>query len=112
MAQYAIAFDVDTKAMRLDKKTDSDITNLYQKEIPAALESCGFPVHIQGSVYRTDTESNQLSILVALQSKLRTKAPTFCKYVKVAHIFRVEEQSEITGLISTAPQSDTPDLAQ
>ncbi len=112
MAQYAIAFDMDTTRMKADGMTRVDITNLYQKEIRAALESCGFPVHIQGSVYRTNTESNQLSILIALQSGLRTKAPTFCKYVKVAHIFRIEEQSEITGLISTAPQSDTTDLAQ
>ena len=107
MAQYAIAFDIDTRRMKDDGKTDSDITTLYQKELPDALEECGFTVHIQGSVYRTNIESNQLSILVALQSRLRTKAPNFCKYVKVAHIFRIEEQSEITELISTEPNAPT-----
>jgi virulence-associated protein VapD len=101
MAQYAIAFDLDTRRMTADGLTKSDVTNVYQAEIPDALRAAGFPAHIQGSVYRTDAEQSQLRILVDLQRILHTHAPRFCTYVKTIHIFRVEEISEITDLLST-----------
>lgn len=51
MAQYAIAFDLNTKAMKAAGLKDADITRVYQTEIPEALASCGFTVHPQGSLY-------------------------------------------------------------
>ncbi len=39
MAQYAIAFDLDTKQMTGDGLVAADRTNIYQTEIPSALNS-------------------------------------------------------------------------
>ena len=100
MAQFAIAFDLDTVSMRRNGLTDTDITNVYQKEIPAALGMCGFSVHIQGSVYHTeDINSNPLTSLVRLQTTLRQFAPNFCRYVRNVHVFQMEMWSDVTELI-------------
>ncbi len=112
MAQYAIAFDLDTVRMRDGGITDSERTQIYQTEIPNALALCGFTVHIQGSVYRTDSEHEPMHVLIELQNNLRRLAPRFCVYLKRLHIFRVEAISEITDFISTAPNGDdAPPLA-
>lgn len=54
MAQYAIAFDLSTKQMKLDGLSQSDVTSVYQNEIPKALYAVGFQVHPQGSLYHTN----------------------------------------------------------
>jgi virulence-associated protein VapD len=56
MAQYAIAFDLDTAQMTQDGLKPADKTGIYQTEIPEALEQCGFTAHLQGSLYATDAD--------------------------------------------------------
>lgn len=103
MAKYAIAFDLNTKAMKADGLTASDRTKIYQTEIPRALDACGFTVHPQGSVYHTDAEQDQIRCLMNLQTTLKSAAPGFCKYVRRANVFRMEDWSDITDLVSTSP---------
>lgn len=100
MAQYAIAFDLSTKTMRADGMTKSEITSVYNTEIPQALASCGFTVHAQGSLYHTEADQNPITAIMQLQSTLTGKAPKFCKYVKRVHVFRMEEWSDVTALIA------------
>lgn len=40
MAQYAIAFDLETNAMKQDGLSESDRTKIYQTETPKALSDC------------------------------------------------------------------------
>jgi multidrug efflux pump subunit AcrB len=40
MAQYAIAFDLDSAGMKEAGLTPADITRVYQREIPDALNQC------------------------------------------------------------------------
>jgi virulence-associated protein VapD len=108
MAQYAIAFDLDTKAMKTDGKNNSEITLVYQREIPTALAECGFVVHPQGSLYHTKNEQDPIKALLVLQGTLKGKAPTFCKYVRRIHVFRMEEWSDITPLIADRPSAGPP----
>lgn len=108
MAQYAIAFDVDTKRMKVDGLTQSQVTNLYQTEIPNALGLCGFTAHPQGSLYHTESDKDPITALMQLQSVLKTKAPSFCKYVNRVHVFRMEEWSDVTPLLSSKPSAGTP----
>lgn len=108
MAHYAIAFDLDTNAMKADGLTKSDSTRIYQTEIPRALASCGFSVHAQGSLYHTEAEQNPINAIMQLQSALTGKAPNFCRYVSRAHVFRMEEWSDVTNLISQKPAAQTP----
>src|SRR6185436_1364729 len=100
MAQYAIAFDLDTAGMKNAGLNASDITTVYQTEIPHALASCGFTAHPQGSLYHTVSEANPISALMKLQGALKSLAPTFCQYVRRVHVFRMEVWSDVTPLIS------------
>jgi virulence-associated protein VapD len=63
MAQYAIAFDLDTTAMRTAGFTQAQIVGVYQREIPDALTGCGFSVHPQGSIYHTARRLDVLEFL-------------------------------------------------
>jgi len=108
MAQYAIAFDLDTSAMRSGGLNQSQITNVYQTEIPNALASCGFTAHPQGSLYHTESEKDPIFALMQIQSALKNNAPSFCKYVRRVHVFRMEEWSDVTPLIAEHPSAGTP----
>jgi virulence-associated protein VapD len=109
MAHYAIAFDLDTKAMKAAGLSNSDRTRVYQSEIPQALASCGFTAHPQGSLYHTEAEQNPITAIMQLQSSLMNKAPQFCQFVKRVHVFRMEEWSDVTTLIANKPAASTPD---
>lgn len=108
MAQYAIAFDLDTSAAKQDGLDNSDITKIYQNEIPKALDLCGFSAHPQGSLYHTISEQDPIKAIMKLQSTLKAKAPSFCKYMKRVHVFRMEEWSDVTELISGKASAGTP----
>lgn len=108
MAQYAIAFDLDTKQMTHDGLTKSEKTSIYQKEIVEALASCGFTAHPQGSLYHTESDQDPIGAIMTLQSTLKTKAPSFCKYVTRVHVFRMEEWSDVTMLIADKPAAPSP----
>jgi len=108
MAQYAIAFDMDTSSMENDGFSKSQITTVYQKEIPQALSTCGFTAHPQGSLYHTETDKDPIAALLQIQTTLKTNAPNFCKYVKRVHIFRMEEWSDVTPLLSNHKAAEQP----
>ena len=112
MAQYAIAFDLNTKAMRAAGLTDANITRVYQREIPDALSSCGFTAHPQGSLYHTESEQNPINAIMKLQSTLKNDAPTFCQYVNRVHVFRMEEWSDVTDMVSDKPAAGTPEAEE
>jgi len=107
MAQYAIAFDMDTITMKNDGLTQSAKTSIYQREIPEALASCGFTAHPQGSLYHTEADQNPINAIMKLQETMKTKAPLFCKYVKRVHVFRLDEWSDVTELIGNKPSNNT-----
>lgn len=100
MARYAIAFDMDTKSMENDGVTASQRTGIYQKEIISALAECGFTAHAQGSLYHTEADTDGIASIMKLQDTLKTKAPNFCRYAKRIHVFRMEEWSDVTELIT------------
>ncbi len=108
MAQYAIAFDLDTRGMRTAGFNDSQISSVYNTEIPNALRQAGFTVHPQGSLYHTEAEQNPITAIMQLQNALRTNAPQFCAHVRRVHVFRMEEWSDVTPLIANRPAAPTP----
>lgn len=112
MAQYAIAFDLDTKAMAANGVTPAERTKIYQTEIPDALAACGFTAHPQGSLYHTEAAQDPISAIMRLQSSLRDGAPNFCKYVRRVHVFRMEEWSDVTPLIAGKPAAPAPDAEE
>jgi virulence-associated protein VapD len=108
MAQYAIAFDLDTTAMKDDGITDSQRAMIYQVEIPKALALCGFTGHPQGSLYHTESEQDPITAVMTLLSKMQANATNFCKYVRRAHVFRMEEWSDVTALFTGIPAATSP----
>lgn len=112
MAHYAIAFDLDTKAMNAAGLTAADKTRVYQTEIPRALASCGFTAHPQGSLYHTEAEQNPITAIMQLQSSLKNQAPQFCKFVRRVHVFRMEEWSDVTTLIANREAAPAPDAEE
>jgi virulence-associated protein VapD len=112
MAQYAIAFDLDTKGMRASGMTQSQITTVYQSEIPKALATCGFTAHPQGSLYHTEAEQNPITAIMKLQGSLKSGAPTFCRWVRRVHVFRMEEWSDVTSLIAQRDAAEGPPEAE
>lgn len=112
MAQYAIAFDLDTTAMTAAGLSAGDRTRIYQTEIPSALASCGFTAHPQGSLYHTEEDQNPITAIMQLQNALQTQAPQFCQFVKRVHVFRMEEWSDVTTLIAHRPAAAAPTGAE
>lgn len=112
MAQYAIAFDLDTRRMTEDGLSAADRTRIYQAEIPEALRSCGFTAHPQGSLYHTESDQDPISAIMRLQGALRDNAPQFCVYVRRVHVFRMEEWSDVTPLIANRPSASAPDAEE
>lgn len=108
MAQYAIAFDLDTKAMRDSGFSNAQVVGVYQKEIPEALQASGFTAHPQGSLYHTESEHDPISAIMTLQSTLKARAPNFCAYVRRVHVFRMEEWSDVTSLVANRPAAAEP----
>ena len=100
MAQYAIAFDLDTTAMTQAGLTASQKVQIYQTEIPAALARCGFTAHPQGSLYHTELEQDPIAAVMQLQGTLANHAPGFCSYVRSVHVFRLDEWSDVTPIIA------------
>ncbi len=112
MAQYAIAFDLDTRGMRDRGLTDADVTRVYQSEIPGALRACGFTAHPQGSLYHTEINHDPITALMKLQSALKERAPKFCEFVRRVHVFRMEEWSDVTELVAERPAAAPPDAEE
>ena len=108
MANYAIAFDLDTNLMRDEGVTNSQRTSIYQTEITEALAEAGFTAHPQGSLYTTQGQDNPLLRIIALPALLRERAPNFCRYLKRCHVFRMDESSDVTELLSGRPAAATP----
>ena len=108
MAQYAIAFDLDTARMRDDGITNAQRTTIYQTEIPTALANCGFTAHPQGSLYHTEADQDPIIAIMRLQSELTNNAPQFCQYVRRVHVFRMEEWSDVTPLLTGAAAAGEP----
>jgi virulence-associated protein VapD len=108
MALYAIAFDMDTVAMRNDGLSAADRTRIYQEEIPAALSACGFTAHPQGSLYHTEIAQDPIRALMRLQGTVTALAPRFCRYVRRVHVFRMEEWSDVTELLANRAAAGPP----
>lgn len=98
--------------MRTAGMTKAEIVTVYQREIPAALAGCGFTAHPQGSLYHTEADQNPITAIMRLQGALTGNAPTFCRYVRRVHVFRMEEWSDVTDLIANRPADGPPEAEE
>lgn len=101
--RYAIAFDLNNKAMKADGLSRAEIATIYQTEIPKALTECGFDDHAQGSLYLTKDDVDPLAVIINLQATLDALAPNFRLYAHRVHIFEVQAWSDVTGSLTNTP---------
>jgi len=102
MPQYAICFDLDTKAMDRDGLTESQKSSVYQQEGQKALEAAGLKRHLQYSMYATEDNEHAFETIMRMPTKLKELAPKFCRYVKRFLVVRVEDWGNITDLLQEA----------
>jgi len=93
-----------------DGMTQSEKVQVYQTEIPDALERCGFTDHLQGSLYATKTKDAPIKAIMQLRSVLQQHAPNFCQYASRIHVFRLEDWSDVTDVIGTGMTSTSSSL--
>ena len=98
MPQYAVCFDLDTKAMERDGLTDSEKTAIYQKEIPKAFKQCGLKRHVQYSMYATEDTKTALGRIVKMPGILKTRAPLFVKYMKRFVVVIIQDLGNISDM--------------
>ena len=79
----------------------SEITTLYRR-VGKALEECGFCGHPQQSFYHTKANDAVLSVMTILTS-IKDKVPGFAKYLNSAHMFRLEDWSDVTAVFKDQP---------
>src|SRR5438552_4041382 len=80
--------------------SNSDVTNVYQRDLPKALKACGFTEHLQGSVWATKADADPLKAIMQLQGSLQRHAPRFCQFVTAVHVFRMEDWSDVTAMVT------------
>ena len=101
MSNYGFAFHSDSRRMSEDGMSASEKTLLYRK-VREALNECGFCGHPQQSFYHTRADDAVLSVLTILDA-VRRKVPGFAKYVSSAHMFRLEDWSDVTTVFKDQP---------
>ena len=101
MSNYGFAFDLDSRRMDEDGMSRSEKTILYRK-VGEALNACGFCGHPQQSFYHTRANDAVLSVMTILTS-IKRKVPRFAKYVTSAHMFRLEDWSDVTAVFKDQP---------
>ena len=93
---YAIAFDLDTKA--LAEHYGKPSTNNAYAEIKQALARHGFS-WMQGSVYFGDEGTvNAVSTVVAVQ-EIAKELPWFSKVVRDIRMLRIEENNDLSAAL-------------
>lgn len=98
MTRYAISIDLDTVKMR-ETLSGSEITRIYQKELPEALFSAGFREQQDGLFFMTQPNADgSLIPIIVLEQTLKEEAPTACKYFNRVRVFEIEAFADITSL--------------
>ena len=97
MYQVAIVYNLSSADMRADGLTDSEMSQIYQSEIPKALALCGFTEHLQRSFYATDAGEALAEGVRRLREVMPVHAPNFCRYATRVHLFRFDDWIDVTN---------------
>lgn len=91
MANFAIAFDLDTETLKQTYPNES-FNNAYA-DIRKVLESCGF-TRQQGSVYFGDNNVDAVKAVMATQ-KIAKRFDWFRPSVKDIRLLRIEDDNDL-----------------
>ncbi|WP_061249106.1 hypothetical protein [Leptospira alstonii] len=96
---FGLSFDLDTVAMTDAGKSKSEVSKIYQFEIPMFFLYIGFARHPQQSFYRSPFYDDQEVLTKTLKEALDQQNPDFRLWLKNMEIFILEPWSDVTALV-------------
>ncbi|MEJ5141679.1 hypothetical protein [Gluconobacter albidus] len=104
MSLWAIAYDLDVKGMKAARYTKSNVTQFYTA-IRTCLTSNNFEKMSQYSIY-TSEKSNTLADVYKACNDIKAVSGANL-YVKRLNLFRIDDLTDLTPLISTPTLSNS-----
>jgi len=98
MNTRAITYDLNTKAMKADKLTKSQITGIYTQG-KKVFEANGMNDHKQFSMYATKDTEDALKTVIKVVGELKLQAPDFCRYLSRFAIVHIDDSVDVTDLL-------------
>lgn len=95
---YAIAFDMDTDALKANYHVPS-YNNAYG-DIGKFLKTRGFTAHVQGSLYFGDSTVTAVTCVLAIQDLTR-QHPWFGTSVRDIRMLRIEENNDLKPAVDS-----------
>ncbi|WP_061236492.1 hypothetical protein [Leptospira santarosai] len=103
---FGLSFDLDTVAMKEAGRSKTEISKIYQFEIPVFLWNLGFARHPQQSFYRSLFYDDQEFLTRSLKEALDRQKPDFQFWLKNMEIFILEPWSDVTALVKKYNKKD------
>lgn len=98
MHTRAIIYDLDTKAMKANDLTRSEITGIYNQG-KKVFEANGMSDHRQYSMYATEDNENALKTVIKVIGELQAQAPDFCRYLNRFSVVHIDDSVDLTDLL-------------
>ena len=98
MNTRAITYDLNTKAMKADALTGSEVTAIYNQG-KKVFEANGMNDHVQYSMYATKDTDDALKTIIKVVGELKTQAPDFCRYLSRFAIVHIDDSVDVTDLL-------------
>lgn len=98
MFTRAIIYDLNTKAMKADNLTKSEITAIYNQG-KKVFEANKMSNHLQYSMYATENTEDALKTIIKVVGELPTQAQDFCRYLSRFNIVHIDDSVDVTDLL-------------
>ncbi len=98
MNTRAITYDLNTKAMKANDLTQSQITAIYNQG-KKVFEANGMSDHIQFSMYATKDTDDALKTIIKVVGALPAQAPDFCRYLSRFNVVHIDDSVDLTDLL-------------
>ena len=98
MHTRAITYDLNTKAMKANGLTRSEITGIYNQG-KKVFEANGMSNHCQYSMYATKDTDDALKTVIKVVGELKTNAQDFCRYLSRFAIVHIDDSVDVTDLL-------------
>ena len=105
MNTRAIIYDLNTKAMKTNALTNSEVTAIYNQG-KKVFEKNGMSDHRQYSMYATEDTDDALKTVIKVVGELKIQAPDFCRYLSRFAIVHIDDSVDVTDLLKRDDESD------
>lgn len=98
MFTRAITYDLNTKAMKDDGLTKSEITAVYNEGKRVFVKN-GMSDHQQFSMYATEDKPDALKTVIKVVNDMKIDAPNFCRYLSRFAIVHIDDSVDLTDIL-------------